>query len=467
MRDVRIQLFPFEFINILDIKIHKSLNTHATLEFSGQISEKQEESLMGTAMKNTPAELLIVDDEDNQKLIFSGIVRNFILEKIGDSRILTLSCISSTYLMDINKKTRVFQNKGTTYNTLLENLNTYDDYGCILSSGDGATINRMVVQYGETDFQFIKRLATHFNTSICPAYLSKGVKYYFGMPNSNKSFELKADYAIKQEISQDLRQDERDLPYSVDKGNVVIAFSDRDVYEIGDFTTIKGQKYVVSEINSYFTGAELVHEYIMKEKLGLYRSKKYNPKIVGASLNAHITSVSKDKVTAYIHEDGIQDGTTLFAYSTVYSSPDGTGWYCMPEENDSVRVYFPTEKEHHGYAISAVNVDGDMESGAEAPRSNPDNKSLKSKYGKEVLFTPTTLLFTNNDGTTILIDDKEGITITSPNLVKIASETEIEMISVGSSINLIGTELIKLEQASTIVKLENNIDIFGEKVQLE
>lgn len=467
MRDVRIQLFPFEFINILDIKIHKSLNTHVTLEFSGRISEKQEETLMGTAMKNISVELVIVDDEDKQKLIFSGIVGDFILDTTGDSRILTLNCISSTYLMDTVKRTRVFQNKGTTYNALLEKLNTYGDYGCILSSGDGDTINRMIVQYGETDFEFAKRLATHFNTSICPAYLSEGIKYYFGMPNSNKSFELKADYAIKQEINQDLRCDEGELSYSIDKGNVVVTFSDRDVYEIGNYTTIKGQKYVISEINSYFTGAELVHEYILKEQMGLYRSKKYNSKIVGASLNAHITSVAKDKVTAYIHEDGLQDGATLFPYSTVYSSPDGTGWYCMPEENDSVRIYFPTEKEHHGYAISAVNSDGDIESGAEAPRSNPDNKSLKSKYGKEVLFTPTTLLFTNNDGTTILIDDKEGITITSPNLVKIESESEIEMISVGSSINLIGTELINIEQASTAVKLENNIDISGEKVQIE
>lgn len=472
MRDIRIQLLPFEFISILNIDIHKSLNNHATVKLSGRISEKQEEALMSTTIKNTSIALMILDDENQQKLIFSGIVKDFLIQETGDSRILQLNCISSTYLMDTAKRTRVFQNAGTTYNAVLEKLNTYGDYGCILSSGDGAAINRMIVQYGETDFEFVKRLATHFHTSICPAYLSGGVKYYFGIPNNNKSFELTEDYAIRREITQDLRRDEEELPYSIGKGNSMITFSSREVYEIGNCTTVKGKKYIVAEINSHFTGAELVHQYRMKEQMGLYLSKKYNPKIVGASLSAHITSVSKDKVTAYIHEDGIQDGAVLFPYSTVYSSPDGTGWYCMPEENDSVRIYFPTEKEHHSYAISAVHVQDNQAAGqapsqAEPPRSNPDIKSIKTKYGKEVMFTPKTLLFTNNDGTTIKIDDEEGITIESPNMILIKSESEIEMTSIGSSINMVGTELIEFKQSSTSMKIENNIDMLGDKVQIE
>ena len=46
-------------------------------------------------------------------------------------------------------------------------------------------------------------------------------------------------------------------------------------------------------------------------------------------------------------------GARWFPYATVYSSGDGTGWYCMPEIGDKIRLYFPTEKEQDAYVISA------------------------------------------------------------------------------------------------------------------
>ena len=56
--------------------------------------------------------------------------------------------------------------------------------------------------------------------------------------------------------------------------------------------------------------------------------------------------------------DGNQDEGTArwFPYSTVYSSPDGTGWYCMPEVGDAIRLYFPDNEEKNAYAISSVNL---------------------------------------------------------------------------------------------------------------
>lgn len=43
-----------------------------------------------------------------------------------------------------------------------------------------------------------------------------------------------------------------------------------------------------------------------------------------------------------------------FPYSTIYASEDNTGWYCMPEIGDSIRIYFPSKKEEEGIAISSV-----------------------------------------------------------------------------------------------------------------
>ena len=68
-----------------------------------------------------------------------------------------------------------------------------------------------------------------------------------------------------------------------------------------------------------------------------------NKKIIGASMKGNVTAVKKDTVKVVLMEDetGGWAGQKWFAYSTIYSSPDGTGWYCMPEKGDSVRLIFP------------------------------------------------------------------------------------------------------------------------------
>ncbi|WP_431087462.1 hypothetical protein [Paenibacillus sp. 8b26] len=73
-----------------------------------------------------------------------------------------------------------------------------------------------------------------------------------------------------------------------------------------------------------------------------------------------------------------------FPYSTVYSSPDGSGWYVTPEAGDQIRLYFPDEREQHAFAASSV----DLASSDPVKRSDPAVKSISTKYGKQVVFKP-------------------------------------------------------------------------------
>ena len=162
-----------------------------------------------------------------------------------------------------------------------------------------------------------------------------------------------------------------------------------------------------------------------------------------------------------VQAEGMQDSCGWFAYSTVYSSPDGTGWYCMPEIADSVRLYFPTEKEKHGYVISAVHVSGG------SGRSDPDQKSLRSKYGKEVLFTPTSITMTNNKGMSVVIDDEEGVSILSDKQISISSKEEIQIASKEQSIHLMSPEKISFQQGDTQFEMTDRVRMEGSRVQME
>ena len=135
----------------------------------------------------------------------------------------------------------------------------------------------------------------------------------------------------------------------------------------------------------------------------------------------------------------------------------------MPEEGDSVRLHFPSEQEKDAYIISAVHL---TDYNGEA-RSIPDHKSLKSKYQKEVLFTPDSLIFTNNNGMSVEILDEEGIRIISDKTVLIQSEHAIQIASTEQSVHVIAPTAITWTQGQTKTTSQDEIHLKGTQIYME
>jgi hypothetical protein len=160
------------------------------------------------------------------------------------------------------------------------------------------------------------------------------------------------------------------------------------------------------------------------------------------------------------------DTAKWFKYSTVYSSPDGTGWYCMPESNDRVRLYFPNEKEEDAYIISSIHKS--LSSGnSQGARTNPDNKSLSTKYGKQVEMTPTTITMTNNKGMTVKIDDESGISIISDKDIVFESQGAITIASTEDTMSMSAVESIELVQGNAKMTMKGDVKIEGAKFKMQ
>ncbi len=464
MKDYQIVLEPFLTLDVLDCNIRKAIEEHAILYFSGHIDRGMEENYLKTSFRDIEVKLVIVGEDDDTYTLFCGIAKNVQIHVEGDLRKLSVEAISGSYYLDLVPYTRVFQNSTSTYDTVLKyNEGYYQNAGHAMTVGNGRTIGNLLVQYHETDWEFAKRLASHFNECLVPAYRKQGIHFYFGFPDGKTSIGLSQEaYTIKKDTGDYLKKARNNQVSLVESDALCLEVSSRDVYEIGDSFSFRGQTYYIYEITSRLNGRELLHHYKLKSKGGLRVIRQYNEQMIGASLEAAIEGVSKDTVQVVIAADGIQSNMKWFPYSTVYSSPDGTGWYCMPEQGDSVRLYMPTEKEKDGYIISAVHLPQQGEA-----RSIPDNKSLKSKYGKEVLFTPTSLIFTNNQGMSVEILDEEGIRIISDKAIIMKSDEKIEVVSMKQSVTVTAPESIMLVQGDTSITLKEEIHMKGAQVHIE
>lgn len=461
MRDSMILVSPFQFLDILECSIHKAVNTHFTAKISGHISLDSAKKYEAALEQNLWISIGVQDEQSGEKSIFKGLIKSIEIETSGNVKTMTAQLVSGTAHLDASEHTRTFQNSGMTYKALLAAV----DNGHVMTVGAGKTIGELIVQYKETDWNFVKRLASHVASVIVPDCKTEGSHYTFGMPVGS--------HCISQETvktkTKKLISESCNKPSGANGKMEKVHFStlqleDREVYEIGDHAQYNGEKMVVYQIESRLCGQELVHQYYLRPESALHTQKNYNTKIIGASLDATITAVSKDRVKAHVAVDAgySPEAAKWFLYSTVYSSPDGTGWYCMPEVGDSVRLYFPDEKEKDGYIISAVHkpISGGQ-------RSAPSEKSIMNKHGKQVLFTPSTVTMTNNHGMSVKINDNEGIYIQSDKAIVIQSGQEVVLSSESSKMTVVAPQGIIMEQGNTKVEMQDNVKIEGAKVKAQ
>lgn len=241
-------------------------------------------------------------------------------------------------------------------------------------------------------------------------------------------------------------------------------FTSRDNYLIGDYITMQGRNFYVYEIISRYTGGEMLHEYHLMQEKGLALPTACLKQVSGCSLDAIVKEVKEDKVLVGIlnDENKQQEINVFYPYATVYSTPDGTGWYCMPEPGDMVRLTIPGKQEGEAFVTSSVHVETEG-----ADRKNPDFKVLKTKYQKEVRFTPNSIVITNNQGTKIELTDGEGIHMVSANSIMLEAAEDMTISSDKGSLIVAGTSSVLLKQKGTSITLDKGISFTGGELRVQ
>lgn len=450
MREQRIILDPFSLLDILECRGEVRADCHGYISIKGHIDSRKEEQYIKILMDETWASVKVRDENGKEEILFSGIVTEGTIEVENSLRTLALTIRTGSFLMDIKEHIRTFQSKNISYKSIMAILmKSYDGRVLLADKYNGKNTGRFLCQYQENDWQFMLRLAGLCDAVLYPNYAQAGVKLFFGMPDGENRGEINPTEYYQKQIQM----------------NTVYGIKSREIYNIGDSVLFLGRKLYVISRNTELEHGELIHTYeLMQNESGLSK-KRCNNYLVGVSLKATVTSVKGTEVTVSVVDDENKNasGSKSFPYATVYSSPDGTGWYCMPETGDMVRIYFPSNDEEKAYALHSMH----MESSDSNERVNPDYKSFMNKQGKEVLLKPDSILITNNSGMSIELSDEEGISIISDKKIVFESEEAIELTSVTDKIDIVAPRKISLVQGNTQMVLSDKFTMRGGKIRLD
>lgn len=458
---------PYKFEKILNLKIIREINEHSKLYLSGIVSDEYDTSdkCVEYANESSSIKISVKDDNGQIKDLFYGMISTISVKCVDNVKTLEIEALSNTCKLDIEKKCRSFQGNGITYRSIFDAIKSvYGSVTMIDYISAGRTIDTMIVQYYETDWEFLKRLASHFNAAVIPECRLDGIKYSIGKGEGSALYTLdQFDYSVTKGIKEYRIKSAQGIADD-DNNFVSYEFTTNLVLDLYNTVHFKDRYLSVYKCEMNIVNGILANTYTLRDEKAMKIRKYYNDKLSGASLDGKIVSCKNDvvkialKIDAYSNTEG--SNTEWVPYSTVFSSPDGTGWYCMPEVGDAIRLYFPDSDEKNGYAISSVN----LESSNAEKRSDPSVKSLGTKYGKEIVMSP---------GAINVISSNNSMTLTDGGGISINSDSQIVMSAPsidisGGDVTIEGTNQVKISKKDgASITITNDIDMSGSKINTQ
>lgn len=459
-----IQVAPFDLLHIYDLRITKTINQHASLFITGVVSEDKKDDYVKTTKSEAQIE---VSQGKNKTPVFKGVIVNVEIQAVRGVYYIQIEALSNTYNLDIKLKNHSFQNGGMTYNSLVKKvLSGYSGADFIDSASNGKSIEKFTLQYQETDWEFIKRMASRFNAGLVPDVLSDKPKFFFGVKEGASKGNLEEyDYSVRKKIS-DFRFSSANHIKGINENDFVYYEVETvEPMEIGSSVTFNNISLFVCESTVFMKDGILTYQHILTPKKGLSQNTIYNEKITGLSLQGKVTEISKDnvKVEFDIDKSNSAEVAWWFNYSASYTAEGNSGWYCMPEKNDNVMVYFPDHKEENGISVGSVRKDTGKSTNNKV--DDPEIKYFRTKSGKELMFSKDEIVITAKDGEILAkLNEKDGIEIYSTKQVKIITKDDL-LISSGKELVITASDKIDITCKQSNIKMDGVTTIKGNQVK--
>ena len=361
----------------------------------------------------------IADNTGNstEKIFLNGVIKELqINETTAGALTVEITAISKSILLDRIPRYRSFQDPTLTYSAIAEEIN--GNYG----TNDGKIVNvgedmqavpRMTIQYNETDWEYLKRIASYTGQPLM-AYSDKVfIGFFKNMPAQTPNLKY----------SQFGKRTKEERTYFKITGTEFYPVA--TPIKLKTRNRVSGEEvendYYVLENKIYNEGNTLKCEYILGKQTDYFVDPIPHEKIKGAVIEARTIHIARtdDSKSEHGRTDGSSDnlegrtmgakslnkyiekaensqnenvkekvkasdiavmtlnltegllklgengqsfedkyaGKSYFPYVTPYSQSN-TGFTPAPEVNDRVALYFSNGNETHAIVLGAVNNDG-------------------------------------------------------------------------------------------------------------
>jgi len=457
---------PYEIQTLHNLTLTQTVNDHARLLITGFIPAQQKDSCMQLASSSDRIELYQKRKGQRQQALFKGQVTELAIRMVMGVYQIELEAVSLTFSMDCKEKYRSFQHDKMTYQAMLKKvLEDYSGADAIDTVTNATPIKQFILQYKETDWQFLQRMASHFRTVLVAAVDADNPKFWFGLPEGRIEKLSVANYTILKDRSKFLHIKHNDIEWPIEEQETVAyVIESKKTLKLGDRVQLQDKELVIAKSIARMKQGILTYEYHLLFEKGIRQDRQSIHLLPGTAIEGMVLEVKKDQVRLHLRIDETQkkEEATWFPLATSYSAEGHSGFYSPPEEGDCVHLSFSTYREEEAVVRHSVRKGGD---------SNPKTADPKTSYwgtpkGKEMKLDPQSVTFTAKDGAVFLqLHQDSGITVQStPSLLVKANDT---ITFAGKRISMSAAESMRLTCGSSSIVFDGNTDIQGQVVTME
>ena len=454
LQDLKVE--GVEYLRLVSVSISHTANEPARASIKIFVDEKKGKKFFEQANADK------IKISANKKVIFQGYISNMMFQKDLEHSYLQIDLLDVSCMLDWKIESQTFQNLSAKYEELFK---TIKDAKIQLKVTDKA-IKNVIIRLNETDWQFAKRLASHFSAMVFTDLTAEKPLLTIGLPEPKKSWELpttEVKYYFDDEKFQFLSANKKKLAEGVkivaEDFKTIQLESNYEILNLGDEVKFDKKSYRVKSFRINFADNFLNVNYEVVGKSAFIVPIEEQKNISGRIFRAQVKKVEKDKIQAHfvdIDKSFDSKSTAMYTFATSYSSADGSGWYVMPEVDDYVRILFPSIDTADAFAMSSINT---------APLKDPKNKSFKAPGGREILLTEKGVeIIADHQKTFILIDKDKGVNIVSAKDIILSADGNINFDAKGKVQIVSGKEIAAQSGQSHVKILSNQIGMGGSNI---
>jgi hypothetical protein len=334
-----------DYAHIIDFSSCEKMNEHGYATVTIEIDEGKQDEM---EVWNEWVPVTVFDKVSGHKL-FAGVL----LEAEGfwqnTSYVIEMRLGSGTCLLDREKHFYSYQNKQK-YRSLLDQV--LGQEAKVSFRVEDKEVPGLLVQYEESDWEFVKRLGSHFGNCVVPEiHIDNGSRFYFGWESGEDYGEIEPfDYCEKVEerfyhakaFDKDTKKRDH-LRYQIESG---------EDYKIGGQVTYRGSTWYIEEKTTYLADGVIKYKYSLASKKSLQWQAAENLKLHGKEIAGTVTGRKGEQLQVDLDMDKGEKKSQRPSYP--WMPETGNLLYCMPEIGERVRLYFCNNHEDSAICINCA-----------------------------------------------------------------------------------------------------------------
>ena len=395
---------------VIALEILAGVQEHGVCRVSGLLEDGREAQQILSSTEDIP--ICIIRKDEWNEILFRGIVRRAEIYTVNGVYHTRIDAVTVSEKLDRVKMQRSFQDVTMTYEQVAGRvLEPYGDMGATFVEEAKQAIGEPVLQYGETDWQFLKRLGSHLHVPLYADSRSGSRVLHFGM---EQGISVDGEPEVcSVGISRKYYEADPGEDNVTRKEYVYHKVRSKENGQIGDLIDTCSGTRVIFKKCIRLVQEQLEFHYWAGEYGNWYIPRIKHDCLTGMEFIGKVVSTQAEKMKVSLRIDEPYEGAD---YEWEWTPATGNIMYAMPEKGSSVRLYFGSDTASEGTAYIDPRDNGESMPGQQ-------KRTFMTAAGKKMELHPEHLSLQGAGGQTAVSDGKE---------VMFGSSSRMELTAAGS-----------------------------------